>query len=91
MGCGSKSIWLIFKIEMLNYQSKVNLDIKKLLDEIIHILHAFSTGYQKPTPGNFGTLKPIYVSRFYEQQVPKHAFLLERRNYGMAWTQSLNL
>ena len=54
------------------------------------ILHACSTGCQKPVFGNFGTPKPIYVSRFYEQHVAKNAFLLEGRNCGMAWTQNQN-
>ena len=30
------------------------------------ILHACSTGYQKPVPGNFEIPKQTYVSRFYE-------------------------
>ena len=55
------------------------------------LLHACSTGYKKPVPGNFGTMKPIYVFRFSEQHVAKDAVLLERRNYGMAWTKNLNL
>ena len=61
-----------------------------LMMKVPFILHAFSTGYQKPVPGNFEIPKPIYVSRFYEQHVAKSAFLLEGRNYGMALTQNPN-
>ena len=53
-------------------------------------LHACSTGYQKPVPGNFEMQKPICVSRFYEQHLAKNAFLVEGRNYGMALTQNQN-
>ena len=34
--CGIDSIRLIFKTKMLIYQSKVNLDVKILFDNIIH-------------------------------------------------------
>ena len=34
VGCGIKSMWLIFKIEMLIYLSKANLDEKILFGKI---------------------------------------------------------
>ena len=59
-------------------------------DELPLTLHACSTGYQKPVPGNFEIQKHIFVSRFYVQHVAKNVFLLEGRSYGMALTQNQN-
>ena len=36
-GCGIKSMWSIFKIEMFIYQPKVNLDEKILFGSIPHL------------------------------------------------------
>ena len=58
------------KNNILNYLAKIDNKIVKT--------------NSKESNKNFGTSKPIYESRFYEQHVAKNVFLLERRGDGMA-------
>ena len=46
-GCGIESTWLIFKIRMLFYQSKVNLDVEILFRNASRLMDPDITKMQK--------------------------------------------